>query len=63
MLLDDDVVTNRETEPCALSGRFVVKNGLNIFSFTSGEMPVPLSRMLISTRSPRLLVDAARVGA
>ena len=35
----------------------VVKNGLNIFSFTSGGMPVPLSRILISTRSPRFLVD------
>src|SRR5262245_12397622 len=42
---------------------FVVKNGLNIFSFTSGGMPVPLSRILISTRSPRHLVDAARVGS
>ena len=27
----------------------VVKNGLNILSFTSGGMPVPLSRMRIST--------------
>ena len=35
----------------------VVKNGLNIFSFTSGGMPVPLSRILISTLSPRFLVD------
>ena len=33
----------------------VVKNGLNIFSFTSGGIPVPLSRILISTRSPRFL--------
>src|SRR5262249_1522651 len=41
---------------------FVVKEGLNIFSFTSAEMPVPLSRMLICTRSPRFLVKAARVG-
>ena len=32
---------------------FVVKNGLNIFSFTSSGIPVPLSRILISTRSPR----------
>src|SRR5215472_748425 len=37
----------------------VVKNGLNIFSFTSGGIPVPLSRIPISTRSPRLLVTAA----
>src|SRR4029453_6251147 len=42
---------------------FVVKNGLNILSFTSGGMPVPLSRMRISTRSPRFLVAAARVGS
>src|SRR6478672_4786895 len=41
----------------------VVKNGLNIFSFTSGVIPVPLSRILISTRSPRFLVEAARVGS
>src|SRR5262245_25810058 len=40
----------------------VVKNGLNIFSFTSGGIPVPLSRIRISTQSPRLLVEAARVG-
>src|SRR5262245_35303052 len=39
----------------------VVKNGLNIFSFTSGGMPVPLSRIVISTRSPRFLVLAARM--
>src|SRR5665811_636856 len=42
---------------------FVVKNGLNIFSFTSGGMPVPLSRILISTLSPRFLVAAASVGS
>ena len=41
----------------------VVKNGLNIFSFTSAGMPVPLSRMVISTRSPRFLVAAAKVGS
>ncbi len=29
----------------------VVKNGLNSFSFTSGGMPVPLSRIVISTLS------------
>ena len=34
----------------------VVKKGLNIFSFTSGGMPVPLSRIVISTRSPRFFV-------
>src|SRR3982075_4148991 len=35
----------------------VVKNGLNIFSFTSFG-PVPLSRIRISTLSPRFLVVA-----
>jgi hypothetical protein len=29
---------------------------LKSFSFTSGDMPVPLSRILISTLLPRLLV-------
>src|SRR5215470_12685325 len=42
---------------------FVVKNGSNILSFTSGAMPVPLSRIRISTRSPRLFVEAARIGS
>src|SRR5262245_43366293 len=42
---------------------FVVKNGLNIFSFTSGGTPVPLSRIVISTRSPRFLVAAVSVGS
>ena len=41
----------------------VVKNGLNIFSVTSGGTPVPLSRILISTLSPRFLVAAVRMGS
>src|SRR5262249_34478515 len=41
----------------------VVKNGLNIFSLTSGGMPVPLSRMRISTVLPRFLVAALRTGS
>src|SRR5262249_34738985 len=41
----------------------VVKKGLNIFSFTSLGMPVPLSRMRISTLLPRLLVAALKVGS
>src|SRR5689334_23669219 len=41
----------------------VVKKGLNIFSFTSGGMPMPLSRTLISTRSPLFRVEATRVGS
>jgi hypothetical protein len=40
-----------------------VKNGLNIFSLTSGDMPAPLSRILISTLSPRFFVAAERVGS
>src|SRR4051794_34867474 len=31
----------------------VVKNGLNIFALTSSGMPLPLSRIRISTLSPR----------
>src|SRR6516164_1256648 len=42
---------------------FVVKKGLNILSLTSGGMPVPLSRIVISTRSPRFFVEAVRVGS
>src|SRR6516162_5259338 len=41
----------------------VVKKGLNIFALTSGEMPVPLSRIRISTVSPRSLVVALRTGS
>jgi hypothetical protein len=37
----------------------VVKNGLNIFSLISSGIPVPLSRIRISTLSPRFLVVAA----
>ena len=54
MLLDDDVVTDRQAKSRTLAD-LVVKNGLNILSFTSGGMPVPLSRILISTLSPRFL--------
>src|SRR6202043_4075796 len=42
---------------------FVVKNGLNICSLTSGGMPVPLSRIRISMPSPRFLVVVVRVGS
>src|SRR6202022_655538 len=41
----------------------VVKKGLNIFSFTSSGIPVPLSRIRISTRLPRLFVVALSVGS
>ena len=54
MLLHDNVMTDRKAEPGALPAGLVVKKGLNIFSRHLGEIPVPLSRILISTRSPRL---------
>src|SRR5271166_292910 len=41
----------------------VVKKGLNIFSRTSVGMPVPLSRMRISTALPRSLVVAPTRGS
>ena len=41
----------------------VVKNGLNIFSFTASGMPVPLSRIRISTLPPRFLVVALSAGS
>ena len=63
MLLNDDVVTDGQPKPVPSPAGFVVKNGLNIFSFTSGGMPVPLSRIRISTRSPRVRVEATRVGS
>jgi hypothetical protein len=49
--------------PVPTPAGFVVKKGLNIFSFTSGGMPTPLSRIVISTLSPRFFVAAARVGS
>src|SRR5262249_6319020 len=42
---------------------FVVKNGLKIFSLTSGAIPVPLSRMRISILSPRSRVTAFSFGS
>jgi hypothetical protein len=47
-----------QAEPCPFPVSLVVRKGLNIFSFTSGGMPVPLSRIRISTVSPRSLVVA-----
>src|SRR5208283_2264808 len=41
----------------------VVKNGLNILAFTSSGIPVPLSRMAISTLVPRSRVEAVSVGS
>ena len=59
-LLDNDVVLRESPRPVPSPADFVVKKGLNIFSFTSGEIPVPLSRIPISTRSPRLLLPLQR---
>jgi hypothetical protein len=64
VLLDDDVIAQRKTKTRSLSGRLVVKKGLNIRSLISGEIPPPLSRIRISTRSsPIFLVEAVRVGS
>jgi hypothetical protein len=41
----------------------VVKNGLKIFAFTSWGIPVPLSRIAISTLLPRSRVEALIVGS
>src|SRR6478752_359141 len=40
---------NERPRPVPSPGGLVVKKGLNIFSFTSGGIPMPLSRILIST--------------
>jgi hypothetical protein len=63
MLLDDDVVTDGQAQPVPSPAGLVVKNGLNSFSFASGGIPVPLSRIRISTLLPRFLVVAASVGS
>jgi hypothetical protein len=57
MLLHDDIVAEERPRPVPSPAGLVVKKGLNIFSFTLRGIPVPLSRTLISTRSPRLRVS------
>jgi hypothetical protein len=78
---------NERPRPVPSPAGLVVKKGLNIFSFTSGGMPLPgaalgermgqniltadlvvqrveaMSRILISTLSPRFVVAAVRVGS
>src|SRR5437868_4177637 len=49
--------------PVPSPGGWVVKNGVKIFAFTSAGMPVPLSRMRISTLSLRLFVAADNAGS
>jgi hypothetical protein len=63
MLLDDDIVTDGQAKPGSFTGRLCRKERLNSLSLTSGGMPVPLSRIVISTLSPRFLVAAASVGS
>src|SRR6476469_9631377 len=49
--------------PVPSPGGLVVKHGSNILSLTSDGMPVPLSRIRISTRSDNPLVVACNVGS
>ena len=63
MLLHDDIVSDGQAEANALPSRFCREEGIDIFSLTSGGMPVPLSRILISTLSPKFFVAAVRVGS
>src|SRR3954447_24057845 len=49
--------------PVPSPGGLVVKKGLNIFALTFCGMPLPLSRIQISTLSPRFFVVAVSVGS
>jgi hypothetical protein len=60
MLFHHNVMAHRQAKSSAFARGLVVKNGLNIFSFTPNGIPVPLSRIRISTRSPRFFVRLAR---
>ena len=63
MLLDNDIVTDGQAEPSPFSGRLRCEEGIEQLLLHFGGMPVPLSRILISTLSPRFLVAAVRVGS
>ena len=63
MLLDDDVVSDGQAKSSALSGRLGREERVEQLLLYLGGMPVPLSRILISTRSPRFLVAAVSVGS
>ena len=63
MLLDDDVVTNGQAKSGPFTGRLCRKERVEQLLFHLGGIPVPLSRILISTLSPRFLVAAASVGS
>ena len=57
MLLDDDVVSDWTGQGQCRMG-LVVEEGIEQGpDLTSGGMPVPLSRIVISTRSPRFLLS------
>jgi hypothetical protein len=49
VLLDDDIVRHRETKAASFTGWLDREEPFDIFSCTSDGMPVPLSRMRIST--------------
>jgi hypothetical protein len=53
MLLGHDVVADRDPQAGALAGRLRCKERLEQFVFDLRRNAVPLSRMLISTASPR----------
>jgi hypothetical protein len=54
---------NESPRPVPSPAGLVVKNGLKIFAFSSSGIPVPLSRIAISTLSPRSRVEALIVGS
>jgi len=54
MLLNDNLITDRHSHPCAFAHRFsgkelVVKNGSKMRCCTSDDIPDPLSAMQILT--------------
>jgi len=63
VLLYDDVVAHRQTKPGTFARGLGRENGLNIFSSTSSGIPVPLSRIRISTVLPRFFVAAISTGS
>src|SRR3954466_14666587 len=63
MLFHNDVMAHQNPAPFPPPAGLVVKKGLNVFSLISAGMPVPLSRMRISTLSPRFFVATISVGS
>jgi hypothetical protein len=62
VLFHDDVVAYRQAKPGTFTRWLGRKKRMNIFSLTSFGIPVPLSRMRISTLSPRFFVTALSSG-